>query len=94
MINTNTSSLEKRVALIEMRNQKVEADKAWEGSWSRKLLIIVFMYVAIGLYLKFVIGINPILNAIVPSTGFLLSTLTLPFFKNWWQKFIYKKNLK
>ena len=31
------------------------------------------------------IGVNnPWLNAIIPSLGFLLSTLSLPFFKNIW----------
>ena len=31
------------------------------------------------------------LIAIVPSVGFLLSTLTLPLFKKFWLKNIYKK---
>ncbi len=91
MTNSSDSSLEKRVLAIEARNRKVEADKAWEGSWARKLLIAVFTYITIGLYLKFVIGIDPLLNAIVPATGFLLSTLTLPYFKELWKKYIYKK---
>jgi hypothetical protein len=90
-MSTTLEKLEKRIEKIELRNNKVEADKAWEGSLARKLLIVVFTYVAIGLYLKFVIGIDPILNAIVPATGFLLSTLTLPFFKDLWKRHIYKK---
>jgi hypothetical protein len=85
------SSLEKRLVAIEQRNRRVEIDKAWEGSTFRKILIAAFTYIAIGLYLKFVIGIDPLLNAIVPATGFLLSTLTLPYFKNLWTKHIYKK---
>lgn len=86
----NIQELEKRIAALEERNKRVEADKAWEGSWARKFLIIIFTYIAIGLYLKFVVGIDPILNAIVPATGFLLSTLTLPYFKNLWLKYFYK----
>ena len=31
---------------------------------------------------------DPWLNAIVPSIAFLLSTLTLPFFKKLWQKYL------
>lgn len=88
---TDITFIEKRLAAIEMRNKRVEADKAWEGSWVRKILIIIFTYVTIGLYLKFVIGIDPLLNAIVPATGFLLSTLSLPFFKDLWKKYLYKK---
>jgi hypothetical protein len=85
------NNLEERVKKIEERNKKVELDKAWETSWSRKILIAVFTYLAISLYFL-VVGIsNPWINAIVPTVGFLLSTLTLSFFKNLWAKFIYKK---
>jgi len=79
-----------RVNQIEERNKKVEADKAWETSYTRRGLLILFTYIAIGLYL-WAIGVsNPWLNAIVPSIGFLLSTLALPFFKKWWLKNWYK----
>lgn len=84
-------SLEERVAGIEERNRKVETDKAWEISWTRKILLAVFTYLAIAFYLKFIVQIEPWLNAIVPSIGFLLSTLTLPFFKEFWSKYLYKK---
>lgn len=85
-------SLEERVATIEGRNRKVETDKAWETSYTRRLLIAVFTYLAIALYLKFIVRIEPWINAIIPSIGFLLSTLTLPFFKNLWKKYVYKKS--
>ena len=75
-----------RIESIEIRNKKVELDKAWETSWTRRILIIIFTYLSIALYLKFIVGINPWINAIVPSLGFLLSTLTLPFFKSIWEK--------
>lgn len=78
--------LEKRVNDIEGRNKRVEDDKAWETSYTRRALLIVFTYLAIALYL-WVIGVaDPWRNAVVPSVGFLLSTLTLPFFKNLWLK--------
>ena len=80
-----------RVNQIEERNKKVEADKAWETSYTRRGLLILFTYIAIGLYL-WAIGVsNPWLNAIVPSVGFLLSTLALPFFKKWWLKNWYQQ---
>jgi hypothetical protein len=43
------------------------------------------------LYLKFIVGIDPWINAIVPSLGFLFSTLTLPWFKKQWAKYARKK---
>lgn len=84
-------SLEERVEKIEQRNKNVEMNKAWETSYTRRLLIILFTYLAIALYLKFIVGINPWINAIVPSLGFLLSTLTLPYFKSLWKKYLYRK---
>lgn len=83
-------NIDQRVSKIESRNKKVETDKAWETSYSRKGLLIVFTYVAIGLYLDAIEVSEPWLNAIVPSLGFLLSTLTLPFFRNIWGKYINK----
>jgi membrane protease YdiL (CAAX protease family) len=89
---TSISDLESRVANIESRNKLVEENKAWETSWTRKILLIIFTYFAIALYLKFILNLdNPWLNAIVPAVGFLLSTLTLPWFKSLWSKYIYKK---
>ena len=79
-------NLEKRIEEIEARNKKVEADKAWETSFTRRILLITFTYLSIGFYLNAINIKDPWLNAIVPSIGFLLSTLTLPFFKNLWLK--------
>ena len=79
-------NLEKEITEIKKRNKKVEGDKAWETSWTRRILLMVFTYLAVRLYL-WIIGIsNPWLNAIVPAFGFMLSTLTLPFFKRVWLK--------
>ena len=78
--------LEAKISKIEARNRKVEADKSWETSYTRRVLLFVFTYISIGLYLNVIQVENPWLNAIVPSIGFLLSTLTLPFFKNLWMK--------
>jgi hypothetical protein len=79
-------TLTRRVTQIEARNQKVELDKNWEGSLTRKALIVVFTYISIGSYM-WAIGVDkPLLNAVIPSLGFTLSTLSLPYFKQWWAK--------
>ncbi len=83
--------LEKRISKIEQRNKEKEIDKSWETSITRKILLMVFTYLAIGLYMNAVEIKNPWLNAVIPTVGFFLSTLTLPFFKNLWTKFIFKK---
>jgi len=87
---SNFEELTKRVEKLEARNKYVERNKAWETSFTRRILIILFTYLAIALYLQFIVGINPWINAVVPSIGFLLSTLTLPFFKKLWGKYLYK----
>jgi len=73
-----------RISTIEERNARVEMDKAWEGSFTRRGLLVLFTYLAVGLYLSAINVDRPWVNAIVPSVGFLLSTLTLPFFKRRW----------
>ncbi|MBI5151701.1 MAG: hypothetical protein HZA34_03970 [Candidatus Pacebacteria bacterium] len=79
-------NIEERVHRIEERNARVEMDKKWEGSLARKALIALFTYTAIGLYFQYILQVNPWINTIVPTIGFLLSTLTLPFFKRMWVK--------
>lgn len=79
-------SIKERLDAIESRNKNVEADKAWEASLARRALLIFFTYIAIGLYLWAISIPRPWLNAIVPSVGFFLSTLTLPYFKRVWLK--------
>ncbi len=87
-----TRELEKEIGEIKKRNSHVEADKAWETSMTRRLLLVVFTYLAIGFYLR-AIGVNqPWLNAIVPAVAFMLSTLTLPLFKKMWLKRLHNKS--
>ena len=78
--------IKQKLDVIEERNRRVEADKDWEKSYTRRGLLVIFTYLAIGLYLNAINIPDPWLNAIVPSVGFLLSTLTLPFFKKLWLK--------
>lgn len=78
--------LESRVLMIEKRNAQVELDKAWETSGTRKTLLVIFTYISIGLYMNAIGVKDPWMNAVIPSIGFLLSTLTLPFFKRQWIK--------
>jgi|TARA_B100001971_G_C17720603_1_gene300980 preprotein translocase subunit SecF len=85
------SDIEKRLNTIEQRNKKVELDKAWETSLSRKIIIAVLTYVTIVLFFFVAQLPKPFINSIVPTTGFVLSTLSLPFFKKLWIKYGAKK---
>ena len=71
---------------IKERNRRVEADKAWEISKTRRLIIAIITYFIVVLFLYLIEAPNPWLNALIPVFGFILSTLTLPLVKKWWMK--------
>lgn len=78
--------LEKEIEKLKARNVRVEKDKEWETSYTRRCLLVLFTYLAIGIYLYIINVPDPWLNAIVPAFAFMLSTLTLPFFRKIWLK--------
>lgn len=78
--------LETRLEAIEARNKKVESDKAWEVSWTRRISIAVLTYIVIVSYLLYIENDEPYINAVVPVVGFLLSTLAISWIKKIWQK--------
>mgnify|MGYP001583553823 FL=1 len=78
--------MKEEITGIKERNQRVEADKAWETSKTRRFIITVMTYFVIVFFLWSIDAPYPWLNALVPAVGFILSTLTLPFFKKWWLK--------
>lgn len=79
-------NLKNEIESLKKRNEKVDADKAWETSGARKVLIAILTYIVIVLFFHFAQLPKPFINAIVPSLGFLLSTFSIPFFKNLWMK--------
>ncbi len=80
------TNLEQRVAKIEARNKRVELDKVWETSWTRRLSLALLTYLLIAAYLIIVVKKDrPFINALVPAIGFFLSTLVLSRLKTVWQ---------
>ena len=75
---------------ITSRNARVEADKAWETSWCRRMLITLATYVIIGGSLSLLGVAQAWLHAVVPATGYLISTLGLKAIKTLWLSYIYK----
>lgn len=82
--------LQNEIDEIKKRNRRVEADKAWETSWMRKIIILVLTYFVVVIFFYFAQLPKPFINAIVPALAFVLSTLTVPLFKNWWLNKFYK----
>jgi sterol desaturase/sphingolipid hydroxylase (fatty acid hydroxylase superfamily) len=87
---TSLKELKQEIEKIKERNRRVESDKTWEISNTRRVLLVFFTYLAVGFYLQVINVPQPWLNAIVPAVAFTLSTLTLPFFKKLWLKYIHK----
>jgi len=78
--------IQEALKMIEERNKRVELDKAWETSFLRRGFIAVITYL-IALWFMKSIGVdNACLNALVPTGGYMLSTLSIPFLKKMWLK--------
>ena len=87
----NTEKIENEITKIKERNKRVEADKAWEVSAIRKICIAILTYAVIVIFFKVVNLPKPFINSIVPTSGFVLSTLSLSLIKKFWIKKFYKK---
>jgi len=72
------------------RNARVEREKAWEVSWTRRLTILILTYLVVVLFLWSIRIPLPFLQALIPTAGFFLSTLSLPWMKRWWMKRHYR----
>ncbi len=82
--------VEQDLEAIKNRNIRVQGDKAWETSLFRKILIAVITYV-IASAVMYSIGVEDFyFGAIIPTIGFLLSTLTIPTIKKWWIRKYFK----
>ncbi len=79
-------SVESRLSAIEARNKRVELDKKWEISLTRRLSIGVLTYAVVFIYLTIIGNNNPLVNAFVPAIGFVLSTALLKSIRDIWQK--------
>ena len=78
--------IEKEISDIQVRNKRVELDKAWEVSWTRRIVIALFTYVVAGVWLIIIENGKPWLTALIPTGGYLISTFSLPLIKKWWAK--------
>ena len=75
---------------LKERNARVEADKAWETSWVRRLFIAFVTYWVAVFYMNSAGLASAFLGAFVPTGGYLLSTLSMPFIRKFWIKSFYK----
>lgn len=80
-------NIEERIDKIEKRNKKVELDKKWETSGTRKICIGILTYIVVLVYSVSISKISNLwLSSLVPVIGFGLSTLSLNAIRNIWEK--------
>ena len=62
----------------------MENDKAWEMSFTRRIVIAFGTYLTITIFLLMIGASYPYLAGLVPALAYILSTLTMPPLKEWW----------
>ena len=86
----SVENLEVQVQAILERNARVEAEKEWEVSLCRRFFIFCSTYLIACIFL-WVLGIPYFyLQALLPTGGYLLSTLSLPWAKRFWLEHYYR----
>lgn len=88
---TTIQALETEIEKIKDRNRRVEREKAWEMSWTRKIMVAILTYIVVAVFFFYLGVSNPIKTAVVPTIAFLLSTLSIPFIRKLWLKYIHEK---
>ncbi len=86
LMEARLKELTLKISQIENRNKKVEQDKIWETSKTRKFSIAIFTYLSISFYFFAIELDRPFITAVVPTLGFLLSTLSLPWIRKIWER--------
>ena len=82
----SNNEIEAEIRKIKARNARVELDKKWETSWTRRLCICVLTYIVVVIYCLMVeAGSNIFLSSLVPVIGFTLSTLSLGLVRKIWE---------
>ena len=78
--------MEQSLEEIRKRNCRVELDKAWETSYTRRGIIALLTYTVALLWLHMIGNDTPFQSALIPFGGYLFSTWSIPFVKRWWIK--------
>jgi len=80
-------NFKEEIEKIKNRNKKVELDKEWETSWTRRICIMILTYIVVVIYSYLIRKYDNVLfTSIVPVIGFTLSTLSLKYVRKIWKK--------
>lgn len=85
-IESEITRLSDEVEKIKARNKRVEGDKLWETSWTRRIFIAASTYILVVIFLFSISADRPFLTAIIPASAYLISTTSIGFIKFLWLK--------
>lgn len=80
-------TMDNQIQKIIERNNRVELDKKWETSLVRRILIAVTTWILAVLFLTLIDAENAMLAALVPTGGYVLSTLSVSPVRKIWEKY-------
>ncbi len=79
-----TDEFGKRIDAIEERNKRVELDKAWEVSATRRVTIAILTYIFAALWLLVISERLALRKAVIPVAGYSLSTVSIDAIRSRW----------
>ena len=77
-------SFETEIQKLKERNVRVELDKDWEKSLTRRVFIALITYCVAALWLYIINEHSIWLKAVIPTAGYVLSTISIPQLKKIW----------
>ena len=82
----DSREIENEILKIKERNKRVELDKRWETSMTRRICICILTYIVVVIYSTIINKIGNVwLSSLVPVIGFTLSTLSLRLVRKIWE---------
>lgn len=76
--------LKGEIESLKQRNKVVDANKAWETSNERRVLVAITTYLLMVLLLMTISADRPFISAVVPTIGYMLSTISFGLVKTRW----------
>jgi hypothetical protein len=86
------SDCKELVGILHEELKEEKKHQQFHSSWTRTIIITLMTYIILGFYMS-ILGVKyPYYSAVIPATGFYLSTLSLSPIRNTWLKWCGKKS--
>ena len=80
-------NIEREIKDLKKRNARVELDKKWETSWTRRGIILLLTFIVVLIYNALIRSAASVwLMSMVPVIGIFLSTLSIDFIRKIWER--------